>query len=342
VGNFDLMNIMNRRYPSTRLRRLRCHAFSRDWVQQHSLRVEQLIYPIFVVPGRQQRQSIDAMPGIDRLSIDLLLVECQQLLSLGLNCIALFPVIESSEKSWLAEAAYAPEGLIPQAVRQIKQTFPQMGVIVDIALDPYTSHGQDGITDDQGYVLNDITIEALVKQSLVYAEAGADILAPSDMMDGRIGVIRHALEAEQHCNVMLLSYAAKYASAFYAPFRQAIGSAAQLKNGNKLSYQMHPANSDEALHEVALDLQEGADIVMVKPGLPYLDIVQRIKTEFKVPTFVYQVSGEYSMLQAAFAQGYLSADTVILETLLSFKRSGADAILTYFAKQAAVLLRASV
>ena len=335
------MNIINRYYPSTRLRRLRRHAFSRDWVQQHHLQVQQLIYPVFVVPGRQQRQPIAAMPGIERLSIDLLLIECQQLLALGINSIAIFPVIDVADKSWFAEAAYDAEGLIPQAVRQIKQAFPQMGVIVDIALDPYTSHGQDGITNDQGYVLNDITIEALVKQSLVYAEAGADVLAPSDMMDGRIGVIRQALEAQQHSNVMLLSYAAKYASAFYSPFRQAVGSAAQLKSGNKLSYQMHPANSDESLHEVALDLQEGADIVMVKPGLAYLDIVQRVKAEFQVPTFVYQVSGEYSMLQAAFAQGYLSADAVILETLLSFKRAGADAILTYFAKQAAILLRAT-
>lgn len=336
------MSFMHRYYPSTRLRRLRRHEFSRDWVQEHSLQVKQLIYPIFVVPGRQQRQPISAMPGIERLSIDLLLVECQQLLLLGIASIAIFPVVEPSDKSWLAEAAYDPEGLIAQAVRQIKQAFPQMGVIVDVALDPFTSHGHDGITDDEGYVLNDRTIETLVKQSLVYAEAGADVLAPSDMMDGRIGVIRQALEAHGYSHVMLLSYAAKYASAFYAPFRQAIGSASQLKSGHKLNYQMHPANSDEALHEVALDLQEGADIVMVKPGLPYLDVVQRIKTEFKVPTFVYQVSGEYSMLQAAFAQGYLSADTVILETLLAFKRAGADAILTYFAKQAAVLLRAPV
>ncbi len=335
------MAIIDRRFPSTRLRRLRRQAFSRHWVQQHSLRVQQLIYPIFVVPGQKQRQPITAMPGIDRLSIDCLLLECEQLLALGISSIALFPVVEVADKSWLAEAAYAADGLIPQAVRQIKQAFPQMGVIVDIALDPYTSHGQDGITDDHGYVLNDITIEALVKQSLVYAQAGADVLAPSDMMDGRIGVIRQALESEHHTNVMLLSYAAKYASAFYSPFRQAIGSAAQLKAGNKLSYQMHPANSDEALHEVALDLQEGADIVMVKPGLAYLDIVQRVKAEFQVPTFVYQVSGEYSMLQAAFQQGYLASDAVILETLLAFKRAGADAILTYFAKQAAVLLRAS-
>jgi porphobilinogen synthase len=328
-----------RHYPLTRLRRLRRHAFSRDWVQEHSLRAQHLIYPIFIVPGEQQRQPIAAMPGIERLSIDVLLQECEQLLALDIRSIALFPVVDLADKSWFAEAAYDVDGLIPRAVRQIKNAFPEMGVIVDIALDPYTSHGQDGITDDQGYVLNDVTLEALVKQSLVYAQAGADVLAPSDMMDGRIGVIRRALEDAQYPNVMLLSYAAKYASAFYAPFRQAIGSAAQLKGGNKLTYQMHPANGDEALHEVALDLQEGADIVMVKPGLVYLDIVQRIKTEFQVPTFVYQVSGEYSMLQAAFQQGYLAADAVILETLLAFKRAGADAILTYFAKQAAVLLR---
>lgn len=333
------MNSLHRQYPNTRLRRLRHQSFSRDWAREHSLRIQQLIYPIFVVEGTHQQQSIPSMPGIERLSIDRLMLECEQLLGLGIQSVALFPVISAEHKSLDAQAAYSPDGLIPCAVRAIKQRFPELGVIVDIALDPYTLHGQDGITDHAGRILNDDTLVVLVKQALACAQAGADVLAPSDMMDGRIGMIRQALEQASYPDVLLLSYAAKYASSLYAPFREAIGSAANLKSANKFTYQMDPANSNEALHEVALDLQEGADIVMVKPGLAYLDIVHRVKTQFQVPTFVYQVSGEYSMLQAAFAHNYLAADPVILEILLSFHRAGADAILTYFAKHAAKLLR---
>jgi porphobilinogen synthase len=303
------------------------------------LTVNDLIYPIFIVEGQCQRIPIHSMPGQVRFSIDELLREVEELSSLGIPAIALFPVVPIEKKSLEAHEAYNPEGLAQRAVRALKKAFPELGVITDVALDPFTTHGQDGLIDETGYVLNDETVNVLVKQALSHAEAGADIVAPSDMMDGRIGAIRQTLEANRLIHTKILAYAAKYASSFYGPFRDAVGSAGALGKGNKYSYQMDPANSDEALREVALDLQEGADMVMVKPGMPYLDIVYRVKTHFGVPTFVYQVSGEYAMLKAASQNGWLEEQVVVMESLLAIKRAGADAILTYFAKQVAVYLK---
>jgi porphobilinogen synthase len=325
-------------FPQSRMRRLRRQQFTRTLVAENQLTSQDLICPMFVLPGVNQRESVPSMPGVERLSIDLLVEEVRVLQALGIPAVALFPVTPSDAKSLCASEAFNPLGLAQQAVRAIKQALPQMGVITDVALDPFTSHGQDGLIDGQGYVLNDETIEVLVKQALSHAEAGADIVAPSDMMDGRVGALRSALEAQGHIHTCIMAYSAKYASSYYGPFRDAVGSAANIKGGNKKSYQMDPANSDEAMREIALDLQEGADMVMVKPGMPYLDIVRRCKDEFKVPTFAYQVSGEYAMHKAAFANGWLNEDEVILESLLAFKRAGADGILTYFAKQAAQLL----
>lgn len=325
---------VSRAYPLARPRRLRRDDFSRRLVRENRLSVDDLIYPVFVLEGEGQREPIASMPGIERLSIDLLLEEAAELVELGIPAVALFPVTPLERKCLHAAEAWNPEGLAQLATRALKARFPELGVITDVALDPFTTHGQDGIIDESGYVLNDVTIEALVRQTLSHAEAGADIVAPSDMMDGRVGAMRHALEKAGHVNTRILAYSAKYASAYYGPFRDAVGSAGNLGKGNKASYQMDPANSDEALHEVALDLSEGADMVMIKPGMPYLDIVHRVKSSFGVPTFVYQVSGEYAMHQAAIANGWLG-EAVILESLTAFKRAGADAILTYFAKTAA-------
>ncbi len=321
-------------FPKRRLRRLRRSDFSRRLVAENQLSVNDLIYPVFVLEGQNQRETVDSMPGVERLSIDLLVAECQRLVELGIPMVALFPVTPASAKSEMAEAAYDDNGLAQRAVKAIKAECPELGVMTDVALDPFTTHGQDGIIDDSGYVQNDMTTEVLVKQALSHAKAGADIVAPSDMMDGRIGAIRDALEVEGFHNTQIMAYSAKYASAFYGPFRDAVGSAGNLKGGDKKTYQMDPANSDEALHEIALDIQEGADMVMVKPGMPYLDIVRRVKDKFGVPTFAYQVSGEYAMLQAAIANGWLG-DDVIEESLLAFKRAGANGILTYFAKSIA-------
>ncbi|WP_289117932.1 porphobilinogen synthase [uncultured Idiomarina sp.] len=321
-------------FPKRRLRRLRRSDCSRRLVAENQLSVNDLIYPVFVLEGQNERETVDSMPGVERLSIDLLVAECQRLVELGIPMVALFPVTPASAKSEMAEAAYDDNGLAQRAVKAIKAECPELGVMTDVALDPFTTHGQDGIIDDSGYVQNDITTEVLVKQALSHAKAGADVVAPSDMMDGRIGAIRDAMEAEGFHNTQIMAYSAKYASAFYGPFRDAVGSAGNLKGGDKKTYQMDPANSDEALHEIALDIQEGADMVMVKPGMPYLDIVRRVKDEFGVPTFAYQVSGEYAMLQAAIANGWLG-DDVIEESLLAFKRAGANGILTYFAKSIA-------
>ena len=325
---------MLRNFPQTRMRRMRAHAFSRRLMQEQALGVGDLIYPVFVQEGENTKTSIPSMPGVFRWSLDLLVQEAKEAEALGIPVIALFPVVPQEKKSPGGDEAFNPEGLTPQAVRAIKDACPELGVMTDVALDPYTSHGQDGILAERGSIDNDVTLEALVKQAMHQAAAGVNILAPSDMMDGRIGVIREALEAEGHHNTIIMAYSAKYASAFYGPFRDAVGSAANLGSGDKKTYQMDPANTDEALHEVALDINEGADMVMVKPGLPYLDIVRRIKDEFGVPTMVYQVSGEYAMQMAAIEKGWLS-EAIIRESLLSMKRAGADAILTYFAKQVA-------
>ncbi len=318
---------------------MRRDEFSRRLMCETHLGADDLIQPVFVLDGKKQSQDITSMPGIKRLSLDLLCVQAERLLELGVPAIALFPVVENSLKSENANEAFNPDGLVPRVVQELKSRFPELGVITDVALDPYTLHGQDGLIDDSGYVLNDETVEVLVKQAMTHAEAGADVLAPSDMMDGRIGAIRDALEAGGHIHTRILAYAAKYASSFYGPFRDALGSAANLGGGNKTGYQMDPANSDEALHEVALDIDEGADMVMIKPGLPYLDIVRRVKDEFGMPTFVYQVSGEYAMLKAASQNGWLEEKAVVLETLLSIKRAGADGILTYYAETAATWLQ---
>lgn len=326
-------------FPETRMRRMRADDFSRRLMRENSLTPDDLIYPMFVIEGKGQREVVSSMPGIERMSIDLLVKEAKQLVSLGIPAMALFPVVAGGAKSEFAEAAYDPDGLAQRAIRAVKDACPELGVITDVALDPYTTHGQDGIIDDRGYVLNDLTVETLMQQALSHAEAGADVVAPSDMMDGRIGAIRETLETERFVNTRIMAYSAKYASAYYGPFRDAVGSAANLGKSNKFSYQMDPANSDEALHEVALDLAEGADMVMVKPGMPYLDIVRRVKTELKVPTFVYQVSGEYAMHMAAFQNGWLDERSVMLESLLAFKRAGADGILTYFAVRAAKALQ---
>jgi porphobilinogen synthase len=318
---------------------MRQHDFSRRLMAEHQLTVNDLIYPMFIIEGENKREAINSMPGIERLTLDLLLQEAKELVALGIPAIALFPVTPADKKSLMAEEAYNPEALAQRAVKLLKQHVPELGLITDVALDPFTTHGQDGIIDESGYVLNDITTEILVKQALSHAAAGADIVAPSDMMDGRIGAIREALEAEGYHNTRILAYSAKYASAYYGPFRDAVGSAGNLKGGNKKSYQMDPANSNEAMREVAQDLEEGADMVMVKPGMPYLDIVRRVKDEFGVPTFAYQVSGEYAMHMAAIQQGWLAEEAVVMESLLAFKRAGADGILTYFAKKAAIWLQ---
>ena len=320
-------------FPETRLRRMRRDDFSRRLMRETQLTVDSLIYPMFVLEGHQESEKIASMPGIERLSIDLLVAEVKHLHKLGIPAVALFPVTPAEAKSEFAEEAFNPNGLAQRAVRAIKDAVPDMGVITDVALDPFTTHGQDGIIDREGYVLNDRTVETLVKQALSHAEAGADIVAPSDMMDGRIADIRAALEEERFVNTRIMAYSAKYASAYYGPFRDAVGSAANLGKADKKTYQMDPANSDEALHEVALDLAEGADMVMVKPGMPYLDIVRRVKDEFKAPTFVYQVSGEYAMHKAAALNGWLDDNAVMHESLLCIKRAGADGILTYYAKQ---------
>ncbi|MDF1831822.1 MAG: porphobilinogen synthase [Porticoccaceae bacterium] len=325
-------------YPATRMRRNRRDDFSRRLVRENHLTVNNLIYPVFVLEGNQQREAVPSMPGVERLSIDLLCDLAEECSTLGIPALALFPVTPAACKSLGAEEAWNPQGLAQRAVRAIKQRCPQLGVITDVALDPFTTHGQDGIIDADGYVLNDTTLNALVKQALSHAEAGVDIVAPSDMMDGRIGAIRQALEKSGYTNTRILAYAAKYASAYYGPFRDAVGSAANIQGGDKFSYQMDPANSHEALHECALDLAEGADMLMVKPGMPYLDVLRRVKDELQAPTFVYQVSGEYAMHMAAFEQGWLDKETVMMESLLAFKRAGADAILTYFALDAARLL----
>ncbi len=329
----------NRYFPASRPRRMREQDFSRRLMAEHKLTVDDLIYPLFIVEGEQQRESITSMPGIERLSLDLLLEEAKELVALGIPAIALFPVVPAAKKSLNAEEAWQPDALVQRAVKLLKQQVPELGIITDVALDPFTTHGQDGIIDENGYVLNDVTTEALVKQALSHAAAGADIVAPSDMMDGRIGAIREALEDAGYVNTRILAYSAKYASSYYGPFRDAVGSAGNLKGGNKKTYQMDPANSNEALHEVALDLEEGADMVMVKPGMPYLDIVRRVKDEFGVPTFAYQVSGEYAMHMAAIQNGWLAEQPVIMESLLAFKRAGADGILTNFAKKVAIWLK---
>ncbi len=329
-----------RQFPQTRLRRMRRDAFSRRLMRENQLTVDDLILPVFVLDGSNQREAVASMPGVERLSIDLLLAAAEEWVALGIPALALFPVTPLAKKSLDACEAWSADGIAQRATRALKARFPELGVITDVALDPFTTHGQDGIIDDSGYVLNDITTAALVKQALSHAEAGADVVAPSDMMDGRIGAIREALEAAGHVNTRIMAYSAKYASAYYGPFRDAVGSAGNLGKGNKNTYQMDPANSDEALHEVAMDLAEGADMVMVKPGMPYLDIVRRVKDDLKAPTFVYQVSGEYAMHRAAIQNGWLS-EAVILESLLAFKRAGADGILTYFAADAARMLQRS-
>jgi len=326
-------------FPFARPRRMRRDEFSRRLMREHMLTTNDLIYPVFVLEGHQRTEDVASMPGVRRQSLDILLETAAECVRLGIPALAIFPVIPASAKSLDAAEAYNPEGLVPRTVRALKQAFPGLGVITDVALDPYTTHGQDGLIDESGYVLNDETVAVLVKQALCHAEAGADIVAPSDMMDGRIGAIRSALESAGYIHTRILAYSAKYASAFYGPFRDAVGSAANLGKGNKYNYQMDPANSDEALHEVALDLQEGADMVMVKPGLPYLDVVRRVKDTFGVPTYAYQVSGEYAMLQAAIGHGWLDEKACVLEALLAFKRAGADGILTYFAMDAARWLR---
>ena len=329
-------------FPSSRMRRMRRDEFSRRLMREHTLTSGDLIYPVFVLEGAGRTEAVGSMPGVERMSLDRLLPVAEKALKLGVPALALFPVVDGSRKTPGAEEAWNPVGLVPTVVARLKQEFPELGVITDVALDPYTSHGQDGLidpADPRGYVMNDETLEALAKQALCHARAGADVVAPSDMMDGRIGRIRTTLDAEKLIHTRILAYSAKYASAFYGPFRDAVGSAGNLGKGNKSTYQMDPGNSDEALREVALDLDEGADMVMVKPGMPYLDIVRRVKDEFGVPTYAYQVSGEYAMLKAAAQNGWLAHDAVMMEALLSFKRAGCDGILTYFALEAAALLK---
>ena len=325
-------------YPLSRMRRLRKDAFSRALVRESTLSVDDLIQPVFVCEGSSVRESIPSMPSVERVSLDVLLQRAKRLDALGIRALALFPVVETSGKTPDANEAFNPDGLVPTVVSALREAVPDMGIITDVALDPYTSHGQDGLLDDADYVTNDATVETLVQQALCHARAGAQVVAPSDMMDGRIGAIREALETEGLVNTRILAYSAKYASSFYGPFRDAVGSAGNLGGGSKYTYQMDPGNSDEALREIELDLTEGADMVMVKPGMPYLDIVLRVKQEFGVPTFVYQVSGEYAMLCAAANNGWLDRDAVVMESLLAFKRAGADAILTYFAEEVATLL----
>lgn len=322
-------------FPQRRLRRNREHDFVRRLVREHEVTCADLIWPLFIIEGENRREPVPSMPGVFRLTIDQLELEAREAQRLGIPALAIFPVVAADKKSLRAEESYNPDGLAQRAIRTIKIAAPNIGVITDVALDPFTTHGQDGIIDGAGYVINDITVETLIKQALSHAEAGADIVAPSDMMDGRIGAIRSAFEAQQHHNVRILSYAAKYASAFYGPFRDAVGSAGNLGKSNKYTYQMDPANGNEALHEVALDIQEGADMVMVKPGLPYLDIVRRVKETFQVPTFMYHVSGEYAMIKAAAEKNWINEKAIVMESMLSAKRAGADAILTYYAKDIA-------
>ena len=328
-------NRYNRQFPATRMRRMRADDFSRRLMQETVLTPNELIYPVFVIEGSGTREAVPSMPGVERLTLDELAREAKATENLGIPAMAIFPVPDPASKTDEGKESYNPDGLAQRAIKTIKDACPGLGVITDVALDPFTTHGQDGIIDDHGYVLNDPTVDTLVKQALSHAKAGADIVAPSDMMDGRIGAIRENLEKSGHINTRILAYSAKYASAFYGPFRDAVGSAANLSGAGKENYQMDPANSDEALHEVALDINEGADMVMVKPAMPYLDIIRRVKEEFGVPTFAYQVSGEYAMLAAAFEQGWFDPDKIILEALTGIKRAGADGILTYFAREAA-------
>jgi porphobilinogen synthase len=326
-------------FPAGRPRRLRRDAFTRNLVREHALTPHDLIYPVFVVDGQQQRQAVASMPGVERLSLDLLLPVAEECVKLGIPVMALFPVVDASLKTYDGVEATNPDGLIPRVVRALKKHFPDLGVMTDVALDPFTTHGQDGLPDENGYILNEETVAMLVRQALCQAEAGVDMVAPSDMMDGRIGAIRQALEAKKLIHTRIMAYSAKYASAFYGPFREAVGSANNLGKADKKAYQMDPGNSDEALREVAMDIAEGADMVMVKPGMPYLDVVRRVKDEFSVPTFAYQVSGEYAMIKAAAQNGWLDHDAVMMESLLAFKRAGADGVLTYFAIDAARKLR---
>lgn len=332
------MQFPYRNVPASRMRRMRRDDFSRRLMREHTLTADDLIYPVFVLEGSAREEDVPSMPGVKCQSLDRLLFTAEEASNLGIPMLALFPVV-TTNKTECAQEAYNPEGLVPTAVRALRERFPELGIMTDVALDPYTVHGQDGLTDENGYVMNDETVEVLVKQALCHAEAGAQVVAPSDMMDGRIGAIREALEDAGHIHTRIMAYSAKYASAFYGPFRDAVGSSGNLGKADKKTYQMDPANTDEALHEVALDIQEGADMVMVKPGLPYLDVVRRVKDEFGVPTYAYQVSGEYAMLQAAVANGWLDGDKVVLESLLAFKRAGADGILTYYAIEAAKMLK---
>ena len=332
------MNILGQ-FPQKRMRRVRKDDFSRRMMREHRLSADDFIYPVFVIEGHNRTEIVASMPGVERMTLDRLLPVAEKCLKLGVPAMALFPVIDPALKTLDGKEAMNADGLIPRVIKALKKNFPELGVMTDVALDPYTSHGQDGVIDDNGYIINDVTLEILCKQALTQAESGVDIVAPSDMMDGRIGAIRKALDNGNHIHTKIMAYSAKYASGFYGPFRDAVGSAANLGKGNKMTYQMDPANSNEALWEVGLDLQEGADMVMVKPGMPYLDILRRVKDEYQAPTFVYQVSGEYAMLQAAFKNGWLDENKCVLESLLAFKRAGADGILTYFALQAAELLR---
>jgi porphobilinogen synthase len=326
-------------YPAVRMRRMRRDPFSRALMRENTITAADLIYPVFILDGEGQRQQVASMPGVERVSVDLLLEVAQECVGLGIPVLALFPVIDASLKTYDGAEATNPDGLVPRAVRALKSRFPELGILTDIAVDPYTTHGQDGLPDESGYIVNELTIEMLIRQALTHAQAGVDVVAPSDMMDGRIGAIRNALEGAGHIHTRIMAYSAKYASAFYGPFRDAVGSSANLGKADKNTYQMDPANSDEALREVALDLAEGADMVMVKPGMPYLDIVRRVKDEFRVPTFAYQVSGEYAMLKAAAQNGWLDHDKVMMESMMAFKRAGADGVLTYFARDIARLLR---
>lgn len=332
------MQFPYRNVPASRMRRMRRDDFSRRLMREHTLTADDLIYPVFVLEGSAREEDVPSMQGVKRQSLDRLLFTAEEAVKLGIPMLALFPVV-TANKTERAQEAYNPEGLVPSTVRALRERFPELGIMTDVALDPYTVHGQDGLTDENGYVMNDETVEVLVKQALCHAEAGAQVVAPSDMMDGRIGAIREALEDAGHIHTLIMAYSAKYASAFYGPFRDAVGSSGNLGKADKKTYQMDPTNTDEALHEVALDIQEGADMVMVKPGLPYLDVVRRVKDEFGVPTYAYQVSGEYAMLQAAVANGWLDGDKVVLESLLAFKRAGADGILTYYAIEAAKMLK---
>lgn len=334
------MNLPFGQFPARRMRRMRRDDFSRRLMREHTLTPNDFIYPVFVLEGQNKREAVSSMPGVERLSLDLLIPVAEDCLKLGIPALALFPVIDAGLKTLGAEEAFNPAGLVPRTVAALKDRFPELGIITDIALDPYTSHGQDGLLDDSGYVMNDETVAVLARQAVTHAQAGADVVAPSDMMDGRVAALRAMLEEAGHIHTRILAYAAKYASSFYGPFRDAVGSAANLGKGNKTTYQMDPANSDEALWEVGMDLQEGADMIMVKPGLPYLDVIRRVKDAYGAPTYAYQVSGEYAMLKAAVQNGWLDERACVLEALMAFKRAGADGVLTYFARDAARWLRA--